>query len=469
MNPSSSRKFDYESVDSLEQLNAIHDDLIAKYPEHIVLYRGQTRLYPRIQSGRHRLGTEVNADVEQGWSVVAGRIIAEDGQAQEQLHLRKAVLQHYGFVTDYLDLTSDIQIAAWFATNEFESHTTFWAGGPPRRFMQTRYSRRTDGTGYVIAIAVKQEKLQKESPTLFNISDLRHLVRPQRQKAWLMLDRPPFLPDPNSCWVATIEINCQNVAPPFVTNDLFPTTDDDPGYRALLSFPFIQAQTPLLASDPTKGSAEALTFLMENRIPYFAVRAIDAPEYVNQYGHGYYDHKWQDTTVFEPTPMQNWFTWNFPLQDHYPEMQGNIGAATKISISPEAADVLAQEDHELRLSWPRLGSDDLLFTFSQYSYDRVDDLEWPFSGVWLHRSRNLILEHPVTSDHEKLNVHAGHAYEFSTGQLIRRDIEHSCPCDRPENHDARVRSMLGLTSRLEREELILIPHPMALTNCYVVL
>ena len=184
---------------------------------------------------------------------------------------------------------------------------------------------------------------------------------------------------------------------------------------------------------------------------------------------GYYDHKWEDTTVFEPTPMQNWFSWNFPLRDHYLEMEGNIGATTKISISPRAAEVLAQEDHKLRLSWPRLGSDELLFTFSQYAYDRVDDLEWPFDGVWLHKSRNLILEHPVTSDNKKLNVHAGHAYEFSAGQLVRRDIEHSCPCDKPENPDVRVRRMLGLTSRLESEELILIPHPMALPNCYVVL
>jgi FRG domain len=300
MNQSSSRKIDYESVDSIERLGAIHDELIAKYPEHIVLYRGQTRLYQKLQSGRRRPRTEVNADVEQGWSVVAGRIIGEDGRAQEQLHLRKAVLQHYGFVTDYLDLTSDIQIAAWFATNEFESQTTFWAGGPPRRFMQTRYGQRTEGTGYVIVIAVKREEPQKESPTLFNISNLRHLVRPQRQQAWLMLDRPPFLPDPNSCWVATIEINSKKVAPPFVTNDLFPTTKDDPGYQALLSFPFIQAQAPLLANDPTKGSAEALRFLTENRIPYFALRAIDAPEYVNQYGHGYYDHKWEDRSLSQP-------------------------------------------------------------------------------------------------------------------------------------------------------------------------
>lgn len=459
----------YQVRDSAEQLGPIHDEIVAKYPNHVILSRGQRTLPETLRSGRRRPGVEVNADVEQGWSAVAGKIIAEDGKAQNALHLRKAVLQHYGFVTDYLDLTSDIHIAAWFATNESHSRTTFWGGGPPRRFSQTRYTRRVEGTGYVVVVAVPRAEIEKESPTVFDISRLQHLVRPQRQRAWLMLAHPPLLPDPNAYWIATVELDCEHVDIPFSTNDLFPTTEDDPGYRALLSFPFVQAQIALLANDRTEGSAESYEFFLKNGIPYFAVRAIDAPEYVNQYGHGYYDHKWKDITVFEPTPMQNWFTWNFALKDYHPDIEGNIGTASKVSISPRGCDVLAQEDASVPLVWPRLESEDLLFTFSQYAYDKVDDLTWPFQGVWLHRSGDLVLEHPITADHEQLNVHAGHAYEFAGNRLIRREMEHSCPCAYPESHDRRVRQMLSLTSRLEREELFLIPHPMMLPNCYVVL
>lgn len=199
----------YQVGDSAEQLRPIHDALVATFPDHVILYRGQTILYPTLQSGRRRPGVKVNADVEQGWSVVAGKIIAEGGEAQNALHLRKAVLQHYGFVTDYLDLTSDIHIAAWFATNESDSRTTFWGGGPPRRFSQTRYTRRVEGTGYVVVVAVPRAEIEKESPTVFDISRLQHLVRPQRQRAWLMLARPPLLPDPNAYWIATVELDCR--------------------------------------------------------------------------------------------------------------------------------------------------------------------------------------------------------------------------------------------------------------------
>jgi hypothetical protein len=458
----------YAAIDSTERLAAIHEELLRSYPDHLILYRGQTNLYPTVRSGRGRLNVEVNPDVELGWNVVAGQIIGNQGQSHNATHLRKAVLQHYGFVTDYLDLTSDIRIAAWFATNEYQSKTMIWAGGPPRRFKQVRYRQRTEGTGYLIVLAAPRSELEKEAPTLFDISRLRHLIRPQRQQGWLMLDHPPLLPNPNTYWIATVEVDCQHIAVPFSTNDLFPATEDDPGYYALLNFPFVQAQTALLADEGGEGSMEAYQFLSNHKIPYLAVRAIDAPEYVNDYGHGYYDHKWRDTTIFEPSPMQNWFTWNFPLQDRYPEVDGNISRTTKISISPRAYDVLAQEDSSVRLAWPRVGSSELLFTYSQYAYDRVDELTWPFHGVWLHQSRDLVLEHPVTADGDQLMIHAGHAYEFAGGQLIRRELARSCPCANPEGHDARVRSMLRLTARLEREDLILIPHPMNLPNCYVV-
>ena len=85
----------YRVHHSVEELGSIHDEVVAKYPEHVILYRGQTKLYPSLQSGRRRPGVEVNADVEQGWSVVAGQIIAEDGEPQNILNLRKAVLQHF--------------------------------------------------------------------------------------------------------------------------------------------------------------------------------------------------------------------------------------------------------------------------------------------------------------------------------------------------------------------------------------
>jgi hypothetical protein len=454
-------------ADSKKALSVLSEELAKEYPNQILLFRGQNNLFPSVRSGRARYEGQFNHNVDHCWSVVAGYIIGSSDQ-EDTRHLRKAVLQHYGFVTEYVDLTSDIHIAAWFALNEYQFKDIVWAGGPPRRFKQVRYTPRKQGKGYVIVMAVPHDHLSAEPRNLFDVSNILNLIRPARQQAWLMLDRAPSH-DPNAFWAATIEIDCEDVRIPMTTSELFPSTEDDPGYRALLSFPFVQAQSSLLESEGSDSATEIHRVLLKNSIPYFATRSIDAPEYVNEFGHGYYDHKWQDSTLFEPPSMQNWFRWSFRLQNRYVGLNGDIGNAKKISVAPNAHEILASKDFQATLGWPDIGAEDLLFTYSQHAYDKVDDMTWPFRGVWLHRDQELILEHPVTADVDKLNVHAGHAYILREGELVRRSFEGACQCDAPATHDTRVRSMLSLNSHLDRERIILLPHPMNLKNCYIAL
>jgi len=454
-------------ADSAKALSVLSEELAKEHPHQTLLFRGQNNLFPSVRSGRARCEGQFNHNVDHCWSVVAGYVIGSSDQ-EDTCHLRKAVLQHYGFVTEYVDLTSDIHIAAWFALNEYQFKDIVWAGGPPRRFKQVRYAPRKQGKGYVLVLAVPHDQLSAEPPNLFDVSNIPTLIRPARQKAWLMLDRAASH-DPNAFWVATIEIDCKHVTIHLTTSELFPSTEDDPGYRALLSFPFVQAQSSLLESEGSDSATEIHRVLLKNAIPYFATRSIDAPEYVNEFGHGYYDHKWQDSTLLEPPPMQNWFRWSFRLQERYARVNGDIGNAKKISIAPSAYERLADKNSQTTLGWPNMGAQDLLFTYAQYAYDKVDDMTWPFVGVWLHKDNELILEHPVTADFDKLNVHAGHAYSLREGELVRRDFEGACKCNDPASHDTRVRSLLTLDSHLDRERIILLPHPMNLKNCYIAL
>lgn len=91
-----------------------------------VLFRGETALYPsckpslyRIADWRVRLAAQVKA-----WDFMM--LLADLAEVREWLadgyrvHF-SALAQHYGFATDMLDLTSDVVVAAFFATHRFNA------------------------------------------------------------------------------------------------------------------------------------------------------------------------------------------------------------------------------------------------------------------------------------------------------------------------------------------------------------
>jgi hypothetical protein len=102
-------------------------------------------------------------------------------------------------------------------------------------------------------------------------------------------------------------------------------------------------------------------------------------------------------------------------------------------------------------------------------HDKVVEIEYPYHGVWLHRDKDLVVEHPMSADEKSLNVHPGHLFEFIGQDLLRQDLPTSCPCGAPIKHEARVRAMLRLSALVEAEHLVLLPHPLRIPNWYFVL
>lgn len=463
-------------VDSDESLRSVVAELQSSHPNDLLLFRGQNNLHPTVRSGLSRPDVRYEPDVEQGLSALAGIILGQQKVTPANVPFRKAVLQHYGYKSHYVDLTADPNIAAWFSANRFEPRPLVYGGCPFRHIDQVRYEERTDGLGFVLVLAFPKVEALISGRSLFDISDLQPFLRPRRQKAWLLRDRPPLLPDPNGFWVATIRIDCGKFRSSFSSEYLFPLPNEDQGFKSLLNTPFVEIPGGWLNAlrearrnrEQGEEKNEPKSELDDNRID-FGMRAMPIPEYVHSEGKDEYDHKWNDSTLTEPRPMQMWVHWTFDQRTEFPDIAGDVRDATKVTLSPRAAGLLCGPGRKVRLRWPALGTNELLFTFSQFGHDKVIDIEYPYHGVWLHRDKDLLFEHPMSADEKALTVHKGHVFEFVGQDLLRQDLPSSCACRHPRAHDERVRAMLRLSALVEAEAIILLPHPFRIPNWYFAL
>jgi len=137
-------------VSTLEELETLRYAYHKEHPEKMLLFRGQTICYPSVRSGLSRPNSRYQPDVEQGLGAIIGGILGHEPVTIRNVPFRRAVLQHYSVQTHYIDLTSDIGVAAWFATSQLLPHRVIYAGEPLRTLDQSSYKRRTDGLGYIL-------------------------------------------------------------------------------------------------------------------------------------------------------------------------------------------------------------------------------------------------------------------------------------------------------------------------------
>ncbi|MFZ0039144.1 MAG: FRG domain-containing protein [Candidatus Acidiferrales bacterium] len=451
-------------VNSTEELLTAVASISTLHPKSLLLFRGQDNLPDTLRSGLSRPDVRYEQDVDNGISALAGSILGHESVTAGNIPFRKAVLQHYGYKTHYVDLTTDPGVAAWFATNTGKRRPYFYLGSAVRMIEQISYSRRDEGEGFLVVLAVPNPEALQTRRRLFDISSLKPFLRPSRQRAWLAYDRPPLLPDPNDFWIATIRIDCSKFTSAFTSRYLFPPPAEDEGFRSLLNIPFVEAP------DDWKGTDKDQEKRRRGLHDFCAaVRSLPIPEYEYAEKNNDYDHKWSDQTLTEAKPMQVWVRWKFDLSQRLSGVTGDISEATKITLSPRAHDIVFEPPPEVPLRWPSVGTDELFFTFAQYGHDKVDEIQYPYRGVWLHRDKDLIIEHPMSAGRRKLNAHAGHVFEFIGQDLLRQDLPSSCRCTSPSDHEARVRAMLSLSALVEAEYVILLPHPLKIPNWYYAL
>ncbi|MPR36914.1 FRG domain-containing protein [Salmonirosea aquatica] len=457
---------------SEKQLLEEIDCLRNKTPQSsLLLYRGQTQLYEKMRSGKARPNTFVVPEVENGWNTIVNRLTNENSRNSRY---NQAILQHYGFPTYYLDLTSDPLIAAWFAVNEYTVlRPTLWIGNTFRFQEESTYTKLKDGIGFLIIIEIPNFKEMIARNELFDISHEQNFIRPQKQAAYLMLDQPPRLPNPNDYIAKILEIDRSAFDSSKNIKELFPKPTLDNGYASLLKVPFVQM--PSYYVNKTEYGAnisqdEISIDLDKNLI--LGRRAIHIPLYV-EYKMDLSDFRpnWKDTVIYEPSQFRLWKTQDFDLSKIHSGQNVNFKDSAKITISPLAFNKLFDYPFEIELTWPDINSNSIFFTKAVIDHDKIIDHEPPYLGVWLYKKDNLIFELHLIVDDERAGIliELGHVYIFEDGQLEYVKVEKECSCGNPEEHYELLQGFLKIHSLVRKQEVALIQNSFMIDKWYVLL
>jgi len=453
-------------IKSEQELSTIIKEFPKKIPEtSLLLFRGQTNKYDKIRSGRARPDAFIIPEIENGWNTIVNRISTNTSNNKKY---NQAILQHYGFPTFYLDLTSNPLTAAWFACNEFTPlKPTMWIGNTFRYHDDTTYTQIEEGIGYVYILEIPNYYTMIQDDELFDITKETRFDRPQKQGAYLMLDQPPRLPNPNDFVKEIIEIDRKQFRSSKGIKELFPHPNSDKGYADLLDVPFVQF--PSFYMNDKKEEKETEIDLDK----YFVVgrRAIKIPFYVEDKDDLFeFNPKWKDTTIFEPSPFRLWKTEQFNLEEIHEGQKSIFGETTKITLSPLALHKLLTEGKEIELEWPRVNSNSIFFTKSVLDHDKVINHTPPYFGIWLHRDNDLILEmHLVSDEKDEMFIQLGHAYTLNAGKLEYVKIKNECDCGKPEDHFELIESLLKIHGLIEKEEVALVQHAFFIDKWYVLI
>jgi hypothetical protein len=222
-----------------------------------VLFRGQTIHYgglesPAMTTSFERKGCVPSEMVK--WSFYArGALKYALGEVFNATELLQAVLQHYGWRSFYLDLSSSPHVGAWFAANTFVSkiaiemcedcfESPIWL-----RKQMARYELQP-GTGHlylVDKVATASLKIGLHDLSVLNVPSAR--PRFAAQSAWLAGPQWGNLPIEcfNSRIIADRQIFADFAAEAgiVVTDDVFPSSAEDPVLAALLDLPWLEIVT----------------------------------------------------------------------------------------------------------------------------------------------------------------------------------------------------------------------------------
>lgn len=459
-------------IQSEQELLDIISTVKNEIPEtSLLLFRGQTRIYDKIMSGRARPDSFVVPEVENGWNTIVNRLTKKSSSTK----FNQAILQHYGLATFYIDLTSDPLTAAWFACNKYEDlKPTMWIGNTFRLQDEATYKAITDDVGYIYLLEIPNYKEMLDRNELFDITNEGIFLRPKNQSAYLMLDQPPRLPNPNSFIKTTLQIDRSKFTSSKTLKELFPNPKKDKGYANLLDVPFVQLPSYYYSHDEKKEQNEEDSKTSIDMDKHFVIgrRAIRIPLYVENKDDLFeFNPKWKDTVIFEPSPFRLWKTEKFNISEIHEGQNGIFGETAKITISPIAFEKLFSDTTDIELNWPLINSNSIFFTKSVLDHDKVIDHSPPYFGVWLHKDNDLILElHLIVGDYnDNIEIQLGHAYVFENGKLRHVKVEHECDCGKPEEHIHIVSALLRIHELIKLQEVALIQHAFGIDNWYVLI
>ncbi|MFN7995673.1 MAG: FRG domain-containing protein [Bryobacteraceae bacterium] len=258
---------DTEPLSSLQAVQAFLASLPPPAPGHVRLFRGQNRDFGKMLAsgmrGARLIHERIWADCAMNLSIDLLSSEAKDAQPdliQIFAFWVRALAQHYGPGSSYLDVTHSPEVALWFALNEmveFEQEYVMGPAGPPspddvrgvRTWVQSRPWTQEPGWFYVLDVPKwSGESLPKrgevvdlaEAPAVFAASR-----RMQAQAACLVM---------SGYELTAADLSDYYAIPPFrvawpmadaplasaAIDKIFPGPSEDAWYERFLSIPLVR-------------------------------------------------------------------------------------------------------------------------------------------------------------------------------------------------------------------------------------
>jgi hypothetical protein len=436
------------AVDNLSEL----ERALAPYGTTF-LFRGQTKEYtlsdglPNITSSFVRKGCIPPLMLK--WIFYTDELLRRGGldlKRPDLLPLTQGLLQHYGWRSFYVDLSSDASVAAWFASYAFQanpelhlcentSEQPVWV-----KLLGASY-KPSEETGHLYVF--DKELLRTFGHTLVSLEDELTTDCPSRfqtQKAWLasiFLDQRRLDPRSIAAHItapADIFRALAKSAGFQTTNDVFPPPEDDKLLANLLNLPLhlIDVPNPLF--------------------PAYS-RSLEIPEYQETIP----KHLPPTTALYSPFWLsdvldnnQNEVCLHVPEEIFYASIQ--IGAPIpRICEYIRQSDVTNIETNEL-ICYPAIPH---TTTYEKGISIRKDQGNlYDVCGITVDYAGNELVGAGGSE---------GYRYELIGDQLIRRPSPTDCSCGDPDRHTLHLRAIAALdemlkTAKTERDGHIIRVH-----------
>ncbi len=427
------------SVSTLDELKA----QLGRYGDNF-LFRGQTAEYlvdgaPNLNSSFARSGCVPPLMLK--WVFYATELLRRGGfdtTCPSTMHFVEGLLQHYGWRSFFVDLTSDPAVAAWFASHGFHSKRQFAiaenASEEPVMLMSLNASYlHHEGPGHLYildktALAAAghelislEEELTTDCPSRF-----------QRQKAWLagiFREQRRLSVDAIAAKIgapAAVFAALSNSAGYQETDDLFPSPRDDALLANLLDLPWLKMPSPPGAPFP------------------FYQRSLEIPEYHDSYK----KHLPPTATLYTPiwlsdmrSPEAGELNIRVPETAFYAHPDGGGGM-------PQLAKLL-EENHLLQIE-----SEGLI------CYPALPNSLRREKGIWVQRKGASLVEvSGVSIDYDSdqptgFGVDKGYTYELTGKGVVRREAETDCPCGDPARHEHHLRALKAVEQMLGEGKVV---------------
>lgn len=426
-------------VTSLEELQGE----ISRHDEDS-LFRGQTKDY-RDAVGRPTFPTSMARKgcvppLQYKWSQYAYwalRSTVPDATPDPEHHREQALLQHYGWRSFFIDVTSNPAVAAWFAAHAFEDEGVWnfsedcHGNSVATLHQNAAYSRHTDeGHIYVVSKSLSEAAGIKAF-------DLRGItldgarLRMNAQHAWLLGPLSPGLPAEA---VTTHIVGPADVFAGYAersglktTHDLFPTREEDPLLELFLSVPW--------EAPPVPHGKEGL--------PMFFARALRLPEY----DHRYVDRHPPNIAFYRPYWVSDWVDSNDELAKattffRVPELLFYMGRRQKAAAMPDLISAVDQSGRVIMESAHLIREPPF---HSDVAY---------MKGIAVQRQGDLLEVSEMGVDHagtlaQGAWVNAGWYYRVDAdGAWTRVQHPDGCPCKSHVRHENHLSALMMLDTMI---------------------